>query len=704
MSIPLSPTQCTDAADWSAASLLPLSIELGGAVWAPAAPAVMPDFAVLLTCAPIMEATVEILSDAPVEPAAHSDAAGRLIASTAPGPEPLAGGLACGDFTAFTDAGALQRAGSPCLSIAAPALPFDHRPTLLSAHPEQAVHPERDDAPSDGEVETASVEWCGLTERITGFVRADKPLPQSPDDAASGDDPVEAESINLAAHFALPLVAAFDLIDTIALSTPGSADTTASSVIVEAASPDLRPTQQGLDAPRNRRGSPAPRSAASSTGFAPPHQPSTATDPSLAPVRLDDEVADRTTTPASILTADVAQETDRRPPESLASHNRPPVAVETVAPAPIQAMTSPSDEMSPHSRVNHVVAAPHSVLNVPPSRKPHDLLPPQSAEVTTAPRIETLPTAPQPAVEHPAAESTPANLTMREMLTDVSGASLATPERTHSGEPRRSVAAPSLSGGRAASVPIVEDPIAGPEFTANRNTSPPLQGHPPPEQQRPAAADQPLPVLPHEHLPAAIPASREEHPESERSVNVERSPQAGAPAPTRTLPAATATASPGAPMIDAPPMERPPAREVSPPSGSLPDWRAPEAQLIHAAIARMQIVRRLGESEFDLRLTPPELGTLRVSLRQTREGLNVQVAADDPATQSLLESSRHEIAQALQRDQPGGVRLSLQTHTEGDRSPPPPEPPLWEDRPGVAQRAGRSTPHVKSNSQLSFLA
>lgn len=133
--------------------------------------------------------------------------------------------------------------------------------------------------------------------------------------------------------------------------------------------------------------------------------------------------------------------------------------------------------------------------------------------------------------------------------------------------------------------------------------------------------------------------------------------------------------------------------------GAVPD---PVQQLVQVAMTRMQIVRQVGQAEFELHLTPPDLGTLRVALRQTRRGLSVRVAADDARTQQLLETSRTEILTALEKGA-GAVELSLDTQSErrGAHSERTREPRV-SVQPG--NRAPPASPIPTAPSQLSFLA
>ena len=126
----------------------------------------------------------------------------------------------------------------------------------------------------------------------------------------------------------------------------------------------------------------------------------------------------------------------------------------------------------------------------------------------------------------------------------------------------------------------------------------------------------------------------------------------------------------------------------------------PVQQLVQVAITRMQIVRQVGQTEFELQLTPPDLGTLRVALRQTRQGLSVRVAADDLRTQQLLETSRTEIVTALEKGA-GAVELSLDTQSgkQGGFSEHAVEPQ-------VAIKSGNRAPRQPppTPTRLSFLA
>ncbi len=142
---------------------------------------------------------------------------------------------------------------------------------------------------------------------------------------------------------------------------------------------------------------------------------------------------------------------------------------------------------------------------------------------------------------------------------------------------------------------------------------------------------------------------------------------------------------------------------------TLPPFSAPlglpdvKEQVIHATLARMHIVRSFGEREFELRLTPPELGTLRVALRQTRHGLVVRVQAEEVATFQLLEAARAEILAALDHQQPGGMELSLEARSDG-RTKPELEPHFSEDVRTPAARKTTAPVRAPPPAELGFLA
>jgi|GEM_PF-4305377 len=66
-------------------------------------------------------------------------------------------------------------------------------------------------------------------------------------------------------------------------------------------------------------------------------------------------------------------------------------------------------------------------------------------------------------------------------------------------------------------------------------------------------------------------------------------------------------------------------------------------QVVAGALERARVVRQEGQSRMELQLTPPELGRIRIEISRTERGLKMRVAAESPATATILKSNLGEI-------------------------------------------------------------
>lgn len=134
-------------------------------------------------------------------------------------------------------------------------------------------------------------------------------------------------------------------------------------------------------------------------------------------------------------------------------------------------------------------------------------------------------------------------------------------------------------------------------------------------------------------------------------------------------------------------------------------------QVVQAALARSQVVERFSGAAFELRLSPPELGPLRVELRRSEAGLSIRVAAATSETRALLDTVRGEITQSLQSMDGNGISFDVSAGSNfsgGDSSHDPmfDREPVEERSVSVRTWAGhsRDRPSGSGDSPLNVLA
>jgi len=71
-------------------------------------------------------------------------------------------------------------------------------------------------------------------------------------------------------------------------------------------------------------------------------------------------------------------------------------------------------------------------------------------------------------------------------------------------------------------------------------------------------------------------------------------------------------------------------------------------QVANGIVSNAQLVTRGGQSEFQIRLDPPELGPIQIRLTSTADGLSAQIAAANPGTRQMIESQLPDLMQRLQ--------------------------------------------------------
>jgi len=133
--------------------------------------------------------------------------------------------------------------------------------------------------------------------------------------------------------------------------------------------------------------------------------------------------------------------------------------------------------------------------------------------------------------------------------------------------------------------------------------------------------------------------------------------------------------------------------------------RSPLEQIVEATLARAELQRGARDGSFELQLSPPELGALRVHLTPDEHGVVVRVAAVEPATQALLDAIRQELVAVL--EQSHGLRLDLQLDHGGRSKADQHDDDLHDARlaAGVHRQRGASGSEPRSRTErVSFLA
>src|SRR5690606_25304587 len=137
------------------------------------------------------------------------------------------------------------------------------------------------------------------------------------------------------------------------------------------------------------------------------------------------------------------------------------------------------------------------------------------------------------------------------------------------------------------------------------------------------------------------------------------SPLAASPSLAGVEVAAGAAAPPAGPRSAAAPMVAP-AADVGAGSGDLP---APDVDQLAARTVRWHRLGMLeGGGSTRIRLTPPELGSVQVSLRTAQSVVHVQLVVEGEGVRQLLQAHSERLVQSLQAQglQPAQIEVVVQ--------------------------------------------
>jgi len=84
-----------------------------------------------------------------------------------------------------------------------------------------------------------------------------------------------------------------------------------------------------------------------------------------------------------------------------------------------------------------------------------------------------------------------------------------------------------------------------------------------------------------------------------------------------------------------------------------------------------RVAQARGASRIQIRLEPPELGFLRIEIKHSSNGLNLQLQATNPKTQQILQQNAHELRAALESQglQPRQIEIQLRLDLRDDHTP-----------------------------------
>lgn len=127
----------------------------------------------------------------------------------------------------------------------------------------------------------------------------------------------------------------------------------------------------------------------------------------------------------------------------------------------------------------------------------------------------------------------------------------------------------------------------------------------------------------------------------------------------------------------------------------------PVAQVADGIVTHAHVVARGGETEFRLRLDPPELGAVKVRLVADGDGIRGQVVVSNDAIRRMIESQLPELRQRLEQAGVAVQNFDVATDTNpgtgggdgnwgGYRSEFPADAMRVPDRPGAARPRGRT--------------
>ncbi len=192
-------------------------------------------------------------------------------------------------------------------------------------------------------------------------------------------------------------------------------------------------------------------------------------------------------------------------------------------------------------------------------------------------------------------------------------------------------------------------PLPSPLQASPSDEAPPRPVEAPPaEAPRPEpTASRAEPVGPRPDSPGAKPDPSEAHPEP-----VEARAPANGPAATRLDPSSVPTATP-------------PLAAAIPPGGARAVHAAYQAPLQQLNLPQMafEVVRQFeaGNSRFQIRLDPPELGRIDVKLDVDRSGtINARMVVERPETLDLMQRDQRALQQALQQAGLDSARTNLE--------------------------------------------
>lgn len=124
---------------------------------------------------------------------------------------------------------------------------------------------------------------------------------------------------------------------------------------------------------------------------------------------------------------------------------------------------------------------------------------------------------------------------------------------------------------------------------------------------------------------------------------------APAPAQHGESPPQTATApspAPGTPLTAT--LPAPAVAAASQPSPAVAPTAVPVAeQLTRAFVAQAEVVQRAGQTNFHLRLDPPQLGSVQIHLTATEHTVSARIVVAQEGTRQLLESTAQHLRQGL---------------------------------------------------------
>jgi flagellar hook-length control protein FliK len=370
--------------------------------------------------------------------------------------------------------------------------------------------------------------------------------------------------------------------------------------------------------------------------------------------------------------------------------------------SPSSATTAPVTPTPQANTVSHAPVVPRTAGNPAPVVPPtpvHPALPTPPLAVSHAPPQAAPTRTPTPTVRQPKLPSTP------EKAAKPVAPNAPAPVLPHDGQGEAH-----LGIHTSVEPPALEPAPADQERTTTRGSPSAVVEAPAPAPRKIADASGDT-GTPRESLPSppvALAAQGPTHPPSPEVTPVEDKPHLAslsrimqtvaalhssgamaptarsAPAPTHhddsrsqvAAPSSTPSGSTVAVNIAAPPAANLASPHSSPSSAPL---NVPVAeQLTRAFVAQADVVQRQGQTNFHLRLDPPQLGSVQIHLTATDHTVSARIVVAQAGTQQLLQSHAHHLRQGLAE---AGLSLgSFDVTRDGGGSrgnrQAPPEPPL----------------------------